>query len=195
MRINSVNTQFALRTLNNNLSYTNKSLEKLSSGYRINNSADTVDDLQTPGLGAFNLTFQPYENTQIALQVGSDNGQTMDVGLSQINTNTLNINSLSLGSQSSAEAAISLIDDALNTLNSSRATVGALQNWLEKTLDFVGIQKENQMSSESRIRDVDFASEMTIYTKNQILSQAAQSMVTQANIRQQNILNLLNSVS
>ncbi|MDO4773082.1 MAG: flagellin [Bacillota bacterium] len=93
--------------------------------------------------------------------------------------------------QGSADAAIERIDKALKTVSDVRAGLGAVQNRLEHTIKNVDTAAENLQASESRIRDVDMAREMMNYTKNNILSQAAQSMLAQANQLPQGVLQLL----
>ncbi|NLJ30581.1 MAG: flagellin protein, partial [Clostridiales bacterium] len=83
------------------------------------------------------------------------------------------------------------IDNAINQVSGTRADLGALQNRLEHTVNNLGVTSENLTSAESRIRDVDMAKEMMEMTKNNILSQAAQSMLAQANTQPQNVLKLL----
>lgn len=90
-----------------------------------------------------------------------------------------------------AEAAITLFDDAIQRVSSERARLGAVQNRLEYTVDNLGTMSENLTSAESRIRDLDMALEMTNFTKNNILTQAAQSMLAQANQLPQGVLQLL----
>lgn len=127
----------------------------------------------------------------ITLQVGASSGQTLGITLSQVSSTQLSINTLTVITSAKAASAILQIDSALNTLVSSRANLGAAQNRLENTYDFIGIQRENLMAAESRIRDVDFATEMTNYTKNQILVQASTAMLSQANMAPQSVLQLL----
>ncbi|MDO4773084.1 MAG: flagellin [Bacillota bacterium] len=93
--------------------------------------------------------------------------------------------------QGSADAAIERIDSALKKVSDVRAGLGAVQNRLEHTIKNVDTAAENLQASESRIRDVDMAKEMMNYTKNNILSQAAQSMLAQANQLPQGVLQLL----
>ena len=90
-----------------------------------------------------------------------------------------------------AESAITLISNAITKVNGLRAEFGALQNRLERTYNFVRIQMENQAAAESRIRDLDFASEIVDFTKNQILQQAGTSALAQANVAPQSVLQLL----
>jgi flagellin len=88
-------------------------------------------------------------------------------------------------------ASISDLDDAINSVNSDRAQYGAWQNQLEHTVNNLSTTSENLSASESRIRDVDMASEMMNFTKNNILLQASQAMLAQANSQPQGVLQLL----
>jgi len=94
---------------------------------------------------------------------------------------------LTLGSTSTT----STIETATETINTARSTLGSQQNRLEHTINNLGTTTENLVAAESRIRDVDMASEMMEMTKNNILSQAAQAMIAQANQQPQNVLQLL----
>jgi flagellin len=93
--------------------------------------------------------------------------------------------------QADASSAITSIDNAINTVSGERSKLGAYQNRLEHTINNLDVSSENLTAAESRIRDVDMAKEMTEYTKNNILSQAAQAMLAQANQQPQGILQLL----
>lgn len=103
----------------------------------------------------------------------------------------LGTDKLSLASQESANAAIDKIDNALNKVSMVRGTFGAVQNRLEHKIDNLNTTSENLTSAESRIRDTNMAEEMMNFTKNQILSQASQSMLAQANQLPQGVLSLL----
>ncbi len=98
---------------------------------------------------------------------------------------------IDLTSSQKAQAAITVLDDAVQRVSSERSRLGAIQNRLEYTVDNLKTMGENVTSSESRIRDVDMALEMTNYTKNNILNQAAQAMLAQANQLPQGVLQLL----
>lgn len=106
---------------------------------------------------------------------------------------------LTIGSQrgagimtrSAAETAIGVITSALNTISDVRATLGAFQNRMERTFNFLGTAKENMAASESRIRDVDIAEEIVSFTKNQILVQTGTAILAQANVAPQSVLQLL----
>ncbi|WP_459478715.1 flagellin N-terminal helical domain-containing protein [Clostridium saccharoperbutylacetonicum] len=106
-------------------------------------------------------------------------------------TNGATISNISLSSQSGAVAALKVIDDAINQVSTMRANLGAVQNRLEHTITATDNTSENLQAAESRIRDTDMAKEMMAYTKNNILTQAAQSMLAQANQQPNKVLNLL----
>ncbi len=98
---------------------------------------------------------------------------------------------ISISSQDDASNAITALDAAINSVSSERAKMGAVQNRLEHTINNLSTSAENLTAAESRIRDVDMAKEMMEMTKNNILQQAAQSMLAQANQTPQNVLQLL----
>ncbi|SFB27406.1 flagellin, partial [Bacillus sp. UNCCL13] len=111
--------------------------------------------------------------------VSDDDTDTFAVGVVQA--------ALTLGSGSATAA----IETAIDTINTSRSTLGSQQNRLEHTINNLGTTGENLTAAESRIRDVDMAKEMMNQTKNSILSQAAQAMLAQANQQPQGVLQLL----
>lgn len=98
---------------------------------------------------------------------------------------------LDISSHTKATNAISVIQDAITAVSTQRANLGAYQNRLEHTINNLGTASENLTTSESRIRDVDMAKEMSTFSKNNILSQAAQAMLAQANQQPQQVLQLL----
>ncbi len=98
---------------------------------------------------------------------------------------------ISISTQEDASNAITSLDAAINSVSSERAKMGAVQNRLEHTINNLSTSAENLTAAESRIRDVDMAKEMMEMTKNNILQQAAQSMLAQANQAPQNVLQLL----
>jgi len=106
-------------------------------------------------------------------------------------TKGLNTRNLSISTQAQANFAMDQIDFAINKVSMVRATFGAIQNRLEHKIANLNVTVENLTAAESRIRDTDMASEMMDFTKNQILSQAAQSMLAQANMLPQSVLSLL----
>ena len=98
---------------------------------------------------------------------------------------------LDVTTEANATAAITALDNAINTVASQRAQLGAMQNRLEHTINNLSVVSENLTASESRIRDVDMASEMATFTKQQILMQAGTAMLAQANSKNQAVLQLL----
>lgn len=126
-----------------------------------------------------------------SIQIGANTGQTLSVTISTMGATALGINALTVSSQTGANSAIALLDSAISTVSSQRSSLGAIQNRLEHTINNLGTTAENLTAAESRIRDVDMAKEMMDFTKNNILSQAAQAMLAQANQQPQGVLQLL----
>ena len=129
----------------------------------------------------------------LVLQVGdtADDFQKVSLDIKDMSTKGLGIEGLSISTQEDASEAISKIKNAINLVSSQRGDLGAIQNRLEHTINNLGVQAENITAAESRIRDTDMAEEMMAYTKNNILVQAAQAMLAQANQVPQGILQLL----
>ena len=125
------------------------------------------------------------------LQVGPSKAETIDVEIDSMAASGLGVSGLSIATAGSANSAIDLINSAINTVSTQRANLGAIQNRLEHTINNLGVTAENMTAAESRIRDVDMAKEMMEFTKNNILSQAATSMLAQANQTPQGVLQLL----
>jgi flagellin len=127
----------------------------------------------------------------LQLQIGANQGQTMTMNINAMDASSLGVNALDVSTQNGAENAISAIDKATAAVSSQRATLGAYQNRLESTINNLSTTSENLTSAESSITDVDMAKEMSNYSKNNILSQAAQAMISQANQQPQQVLQLL----
>ncbi len=125
------------------------------------------------------------------LQVGALSGQKITLTIATMNANALSINSLSMGSFTHAGSAMTKIQHAISKVSTQRSALGALQNRLEHTVANLDTTAENTQSAESRIRDVDMANEMVEYSKNNILAQAGQSMLAQANQSTQGVLSIL----
>ena len=127
-------------------------------------------------------------------QVGSSNDNAADsigVTLGDLTTSTLGVSGISLSTRSSASTALSTIDSAINTVNNKLGDMGAAINRLDYAYSNLQVTIENFQSSESVIRDVDMASEMVSFTKNQILEQAGVAMLAQANMSAQGVLTLM----
>lgn len=126
----------------------------------------------------------------LTLAIDSD-GSSLGVTVTDMTATGLKINNTKVDTQANAKAAIKTIDDAIGAVSTQRSTLGALQNRLEHTIQSLSVAEENLTASESRIRDTDMAKEMMDFTKNNILNQAAQSMLAQANMQPQGVLSLL----
>lgn len=109
----------------------------------------------------------------------------------QLGTGSEDINSTYLTSQSVSSQAISVLDSAIDSVNTMRSNMGAFINRMEHAINNLMVSNTNQQSAESTIRDVDFAQETTKFTRNQILTQSATAMLSQANMIQQSALQLL----
>ena len=135
------------------------------------------------------------EKLSFSLHVGSDADMTnkITVGIETMNSSYLGIKGLNVNDDSGIAGtyAIDAISDALQKVSDQRSSLGAVQNRLEHTIDNLDNVVENTTSAESRIRDTDMAKEMVNYSKNNILAQAGQSMLAQANQSNQGVLSLL----
>lgn len=133
--------------------------------------------------------------TGITFQVGASNDTTNQIAVSFSGATAacLGVSSgtVGVGSLASAQAAMTALDTALTSINSYMGSVGALQNRLQYTVENLSISIENYSASESAIRDVDMAAEISTFTKNQILQQSGMAMLAQANSAPQDILTLL----
>lgn len=126
-------------------------------------------------------------------QVGANSGQSITLKIKDMTSTALKINDIStkVTTYSDATAAITTINSAIKQVSTQRSSLGAVQNRLEHTIANADNTAENLQAAESRIRDVDMADEMVTYSKNNILQQAAQSMLAQANQSTQGVLSLL----
>ena len=126
------------------------------------------------------------------LQVGSLSGQTMSISISSCKATALGLDgTVDVSSNGAASKTMSKVQAAINKLSSHRSKLGAIQNRLEHTIANLDNTSENTQAAESRIRDTDMAKEMVTYSKNNILAQAGQSMLAQANQSTQGVLSLL----
>lgn len=178
--------------------------------FGIANNAKVKNVNQVVGAGAQGAGFE------VNLQIGANSGQAMNLSIGDMRAAALGITgntgqagfsstnnvsngtdtisteaSLDITSATNASKAITAIDSAMEKVSSERAKLGAVQNRLEYTISNLDNTAENLTSAESTLRDVDMAKEMMEYSKNNILSQAAQSMISQANQQPQNVLQLL----
>jgi flagellin len=129
----------------------------------------------------------------LTFQIGANGveDQRLTVNVGNMSSSALGISGLDVSTQDGANAGINKLDDAIKTVSTQRAKLGAVQNRLEHTVNSLNTANENMTASESQIRDTDMASEMIKYTKSNILQQASQSMLAQANQQPQGVLQLL----
>ena len=133
----------------------------------------------------------------LRLQIGANAGQEVKLGINAMTTQALDISdkttgeALDVSTQTGASMAVEAYDMAIQKVSTERAKLGATQNRLEHTIANLDTSSENLQSAESSLRDTDMAEEMTKYSKNNILMQAGQSMLAQANQSTQGVLNLL----
>lgn len=125
------------------------------------------------------------------LQVGALKGQAIKVSITSMDATALSINDLKVSTFDEAGKSMSQIQNAISLVSKQRSALGAIQNRLEHTVANLDNVSENTQASESRIRDTDMAAEMVQYSKNNILAQAGQSMLAQANQSTQGVLSLL----
>ncbi len=130
-------------------------------------------------------------NSGKQLQVGANQGELLRISISGTSLKKLGLAATSVTTAASASAAIKQIQSAIKMVSAQRSLLGAIQNRLEYTINNLENYSENLTAAESQIRDTDMATEMVEYSKNNILQQAAQSMLAQANQSTQGVLNLL----
>ena len=163
----------------------------------VGNNVDTAVDL-TSGTGTFKIQLgqaKVANALSFSLHVGADADMTnkIEVDIESMDSASLGIKGLNVKDKTgnAATYAIDAIADAVAKVSSQRSSLGAVQNRLEHTIDNLDNISENTSSAESRIRDTDMAKEMVNYSKNNILAQAGQSMLAQANQSNQGVLSLL----
>ena len=142
---------------------------------------------------------KPVKKTQasgMTFQIGPSSAGTINVNMSHMDAASLLTNATKISSEitdqkKAKDNLLKTINDAITSVSKYRAHLGAAQNRLEHTVNNLKVTSENIQAAESRIRDTDMAEEITAYTKNNILLQAAQSMLTQANASPQGVLSML----
>ncbi|MCI7078297.1 MAG: hypothetical protein MR949_04915 [Veillonellaceae bacterium] len=171
------------------------------SGFNISitDSQGNVKKSANAALDAFGETIRAQnksDDNAISLQVGASANQSIKVGLTDMRAEALGLQGadgtkLNISTQVKANAAINVLDNAIQKALDQQTTIGSVESRLEYTSSNLTTASENVQASESTIRDADMAKEMTNYTKNNVLLQAAQSMLAQANQSSSNVLSLL----
>ena len=169
---------------------TNTSTDRTAIQAEIDQLTSEINRIQsTTQFNTMNLLDGTFSSKN--LQVGSLSGQSIGISIKNMNASSLGVDALKVSSFASAGSSMDKIQSAINLVSTQRSTLGALQNRLEHTINNLNTTAENTQAAESRIRDVDMATEMVEYSKNNILAQAGQSMLAQANQATQGVLSLL----
>ena len=188
-----LNRMVELATQSANGTYDNK-VDRANLQSEMNQLMDEIDRIaDSANFNGIELFNGDHATTPITLQIGdtSDAFNQLSFTLKEMHTDTLGINKIKISSATAAQAAISVIKSAINTVSSVRGNLGAMQNRLDHTINNLSVMTENIQDAESTIRDTDVADEMMAYTKNNILVQSAQAMLAQANQVPQGVLQLL----
>lgn len=162
----------------------------------------TLANLNNMKVGeSITVSFTKYEAAKtdaskaLSMQIGANSGQNILIGVNSMKAADIGVrngvNALDVSSYQNATAAVTSINNAIELVSAERSKMGAVQNRLEHTINNLGTSSENLTAAESRVRDVDMAKEMMNFQKNNILSQAAQAMLAQANQQPQGVLQLL----
>ncbi|MEG0396691.1 MAG: flagellin, partial [Oscillospiraceae bacterium] len=146
----------------------------------------THDATTTHTLASATLT-----GSGLNLQIGDTAAQQVAVSITNMSVESLGLSGVEVGTEAKASTSIDLIKAGINMVSGQRADLGAIQNRLEHTINNLTTTTENMTAAESRIRDTDMAKEMMAFTKNNVLAQAAQAMLAQANQQPQQVLQLL----
>ena len=174
---------------------TNTSVDRSAIRAELDQLRSEINRIQsTTQFNTMNLldgTFSGTDN-KMKLQVGALSGQSIDFSIANMCATKIGLTTaLSVSTFKKAGSYMKAVQDAIEVVSKQRSAMGAIQNRLEHTIANLDTTSENTQSAESRIRDTDMASEMVTYSKNNILAQAGQSMLAQANQSTQGVLSLL----
>ena len=169
---------------------TNTSTDREAIKAEIDQLVSEIDRIQsTTQFNTMNLLDGKFTGKN--LQVGALAGQVIAISIGNMEASELGVDSLDVTTNEKAGESMTAIQDAIEAVSTQRSALGAIQNRLEHTIANLDTTSENTSAAESRIRDVDMAKEMVTYSKNNILAQAGQSMLAQANQANQGVLSLL----
>ena len=174
---------------------TNTTVDRSAIKAELDQLTSEIDRIQsTTQFNTMNLldgTFSGKTN-KMKLQVGALSGQSIDFSIANMCASKIGLkDALSVSTFTKAGSYMKSVQNAIEVVSKQRSAMGAIQNRLEHTIANLDTTSENTQSAESRIRDTDMASEMVTYSKNNILAQAGQSMLAQANQSTQGVLSLL----
>ena len=175
---NGTYTETARKNIKSEIDALNSEITRIATTTKFNGESPLNPDKNKP-----NLTF--------FIGATADKTNAMTVAQMTMTAKALTIDQIKVETTTDAFKAMASIDAAIERVSTYRATLGAAQNRLEHTVNNLKVTSENITSAESRIRDTDMADEITAYTKNNILLQAAQSMLSQSNAMPQGVLSML----
>ena len=162
--------------------------DRTATSQEYNSLMSEIDDISSY------TTFNGYSLVSIAqtftFQVGANNGQTLAVSTTAITSGGLTLTGTDTSTQTAAQNAITSLDTAIAAVDAARGQLGAASNRLTHTINNISVSQENLSAAESQIMDTDMAAEMTNLTREQILTQSATAMLSQANAAPQSILSL-----
>ena len=174
---------------------TNTTVDRSAIKAELDQLTSEIDRIQsTTQFNTMNLLDGTFSGTtnKMKLQVGALSGQSIDFSIANMCASKIGLKAaLSVSTFTKAGSYMKSVQDAIEVVSKQRSAMGAIQNRLEHTIANLDTTSENTQSAESRIRDTDMASEMVTYSKNNILAQAGQSMLAQANQSTQGVLSLL----
>ena len=174
---------------------TNTTVDRSAIKAELDQLTSEIDRIQsTTQFNTMNLLDGTFSGAtkQMKLQVGALSGQSINFSIANMCATKIGLKSdLSVSTFTKAGSYMKSVQDAIEVVSKQRSAMGAIQNRLEHTIANLDTTSENTQSAESRIRDTDMASEMVTYSKNNILAQAGQSMLAQANQSTQGVLSLL----
>ena len=174
---------------------TNTTVDRSAIKAELDQLTSEIDRIQsTTQFNTMNLLDGTFSGTtnKMKLQVGALSGQSIDFSIANMCASKIGLKAaLSVSTFTKAGSYMKSVQDAIEVVSKQRSAMGAIQNRLEHTIANLDTTSENTQSAESRIRDTDMASEMVTYSKNNILAQAGQSMLAQANQSTQCVLSLL----
>lgn len=174
---------------------TNTSVDRSAIRAELDQLTSEINRIQsTTQFNTMNLLDGTFSGTtkQMKLQVGALSGQSINFSIANMCATKIGLTTtLSVSTFTKAGSYMKSVQNAIEVVSKQRSAMGAIQNRLEHTIANLDTTSENTQSAESRIRDTDMASEMVTYSKNNILAQAGQSMLAQANQSTQGVLSLL----
>ena len=186
---NDTNESVDRTAINDELEQLSAEIDRIANNTEFNSKTLLDGSFDT----SVNLDGNGKMGVELNFQIGANKDQNIKFEIGKMDAKTLGVDtaSIDVSTYSDATAFLDELDTAIETVSGQRSELGAVQNRLEHTINNLDASAENLTAAESRIRDVDMAKEMMEFTKNNILSQASQAMLAQANQQPQGVLQLL----